>query len=313
MKNFCQNIHHKILKLKIKYNMNKLQIVRKRKKRKRVAKMENRIKAISTNFLRDPLQGRDPTITIDIQHQLNILGTDFREKLTPVRNQRSIGSCSVFSILAILEMYYNKQLSSMFVYFKSRTLPKHVGGKGVSPENTLGVNARCVLKTLQHSGCCDELDWEYKKDLISVYPSDLACDVACKNKINKFYRVDILSENPNKTLHKIKTILKEEIPISCAFNIPVSIKSENTSKSGMIDYAWLTKYSHAVTLVGFDDNYRRNGQEGCLIFKNSWGTEWGDNGYGYLPYSFVLNKKCYDMWIIYTDKLDMLSHFTLSE
>ena len=95
--------------------------------------------------------------------------------------------------------------------------------------------------------------------------------------------------------------------------MPVSIKSVNTTKSGMVDYAWLTKYSHAVTLVGFDDNYKRNGQEGCLIFKNSWGSEWGDNGYGYLPYSFVLHKKCYDMWTIHSNKLTTLPQFILSE
>lgn len=295
--------------------MNKRQIVRKQKKRKKVAKMENRIKSISTNFLRDPLQGRDPTINIDLSHPLstNIANIDFRHKLTPVKNQYSIGSCSVFAILALLEMEHQKELSSMFVYFKSRTLPKHMGGKGVSPDNILGVNARCVLKTIQYVGCCEEPDWKYQKDLISIMPDDSVCNLAKKYKIGRFYRVDILSENPNKTLQKIKNLLQNEIPVSCAFNMPVSIKSENTARSGMVDYAWLTKYSHAVTLVGYDDTYKRNGQEGCLIFKNSWGTEWGDSGFGYLPYSFVLHKKCYDMWIIHTNKLENLSQFILSE
>lgn len=36
---------------------------------------------------------------------------------------------------------------------------------------------------------------------------------------------------------------------------------------------------HATTLVGYDD------KEGDFILRNSWGTNWGLNGYTYLPYN----------------------------
>jgi len=35
---------------------------------------------------------------------------------------------------------------------------------------------------------------------------------------------------------------------------------------------------HFISLVGYDDSKRR------LLFKNSWGAEWGDKGFGYLSY-----------------------------
>lgn len=38
--------------------------------------------------------------------------------------------------------------------------------------------------------------------------------------------------------------------------------------------------THAITLVGYDDAKER------FTFANSWGTSWGDKGYGYLPYDF---------------------------
>ena len=40
---------------------------------------------------------------------------------------------------------------------------------------------------------------------------------------------------------------------------------------------------HTILLVGYDD-YAQN-----FIFKNSWGDEWGDFGYGLLPYSYILD------------------------
>jgi len=42
---------------------------------------------------------------------------------------------------------------------------------------------------------------------------------------------------------------------------------------------------HAVEIVGWDI---KNGVD-CWIIKNSWGTSWGDKGYFYLPYNYLLD------------------------
>ena len=50
---------------------------------------------------------------------------------------------------------------------------------------------------------------------------------------------------------------------------------------------------HAVPLIGWDDNKEVSYQTddgikkstGCFVFINSWGKEWGDDGFGYIPYA----------------------------
>ena len=45
---------------------------------------------------------------------------------------------------------------------------------------------------------------------------------------------------------------------------------------------------HSVVLVGFHRNGKYPGG-GYFIFRNSWSKTWGDAGYGYMPFQYVLN------------------------
>lgn len=41
-----------------------------------------------------------------------------------------------------------------------------------------------------------------------------------------------------------------------------------------------------------------SGDPGPLLIRNSWGTGWGDAGYGWLPYEYVLKGLAEDFWSI---------------
>jgi len=53
---------------------------------------------------------------------------------------------------------------------------------------------------------------------------------------------------------------------------------------------------HAILAVGYDDNRKIGKNKGAFLIRNSWGTGWGDQGYGWLPYAYVEGGLADDFW-----------------
>ncbi|MDD1716246.1 MAG: lectin like domain-containing protein, partial [Methanolinea sp.] len=91
---------------------------------------------------------------------------------------------------------------------------------------------------------------------------------------------------------KIKAILQQNGAIYSSIRYEGSYYSPDKAS---YYYSGTSKPNHAVTIVGWDDSYSRNNfintppGNGAFIAKNSWGTDWGDEGFFYISY--------YDTWI----------------
>lgn len=75
---------------------------------------------------------------------------------------------------------------------------------------------------------------------------------------------------------------------------------------------------HAVAAVGYDDNLKitnlasNKATTGALLIRNSWGKAWGDGGYGWLPYDYVLSQFAQDFWSLLNMKWINMGTFGLS-
>ena len=74
-----------------------------------------------------------------------------------------------------------------------------------------------------------------------------------------------------------------------------SCKTPEVKKTGIIPIPKSNEIKigeHAMCIVGYDDNF--NG--GSFIIRNSWGVQWGKQGYGYIQYEMI--DYFIDIWTI---------------
>jgi len=87
-----------------------------------------------------------------------------------------------------------------------------------------------------------------------------------------------------------------EFPVVFGISVYESFESEKVAKTGIVPLPENTERmlgGHAIVLVGYDNEKK------LFIFRNSWGEQWGDKGYGYLPFEYVCDANlASDFWVV---------------
>jgi C1A family cysteine protease len=259
-------------------------------------KNKNKTKLYKLNYVRDDIDNRDfkyKTIFKNPKKAISKLSNyiDHTINMSSVKNQGSLGSCVAFAVTAMKEWqeYQEHQqellegkrdlrkgkeynLSEAWIYWNS---------KKIDPwPNSEGTSIRYALKVLNKIGVPTESAWPYNVKTIGK-PKKWAKLIARWNVIKKYWRIDTLTE--------LKlALIKSPVPIG----IPCFEEIYNISSDGIIPYPKNPNNiigGHAICCVGYDNNKK------LVKFKNSWGVNWGENGYGYLSYKY-LEDFLWDAW-----------------
>ena len=101
----------------------------------------------------------------------------------------------------------------------------------------------------------------------------------------------------------MKQSIIDGFPFVFGISVYESFESNNVKNTGFVPMPNTSTEKllggHAIMAVMFDDDKK---VFGC---RNSWGPDWGDKGYFYLPYEYILNSNlASDFWIITSINLD---------
>jgi C1A family cysteine protease len=230
---------------------------------------------------------------------------DLREWCSPVENQGNLGSCTANAGVGAIEYYERKSFgrhtdaSRLFLYKVTRNLMKQTGDTGAFLRTTMGAMVLFGVPPEEYWPYTDQ-EKEFDRE-----PSAFCYAFAQNFQTLKYFRHDAPGRSLGEILTQVKTYLSKGHPAMFGFTVYNSI--EQADKSGKIPFPSpreKVEGGHAILAVGYDDRMKIKNQygkvetTGALLIRNSWGTGWGDKGYGWLPYDYVTKELAMDFWSI---------------
>jgi C1A family cysteine protease len=233
------------------------------------------------------------------------ISVDLREWCSPVEDQGGIGSCTAHAGVGIIEYYERKSFgrhidaSRLFLYKVTRNLMKIKGDTGAYLRTTMGA---MVL-----FGVPPEEYWPYKEDEkeFDKEPSAFCYAFAQSFQTLRYFRHDPPGTRAEEILRKVKTYLSKGHPAMFGFTVYNSV--EQAEKTGKIPFPTPKEKiegGHAIAVTGYDDKMKIKNKyggvetTGALLIRNSWGKGWGEEGYGWLPYEYILKGLAQDFWSV---------------
>jgi C1A family cysteine protease len=226
------------------------------------------------------------------EKRLNLpIKIDWTSKMSPVKNQGNLGSCVGFAVTAMKEFqeqvehekevaegkkYKREQdhydLSEAWVYWNSKKIDPWPDQQGTS--------IRCAMQVLHKIGIPCERAYPYS-DEYKGEPESWAKLIAKWGLIDSYWRC---SNTDDLKLALIDGPVV--IGIGCFREIFFPSETGNIPYPNNINECF---GGHAVCAVGYNETSRK------IKFKNSWGSQWGKGGYGFVSYRYIENFM-WDAW-----------------
>lgn len=219
-----------------------------------------------------------------IQGQTTIRpSVDLRQWDSPVEDQKTLGSCVGNAIASAYELLVNQlypdqfaELSRLFIYYNARLFDNTL-------KEDIGVYIRDGFKAVKQYGICTEKLWPYDIDKFDDQPTPECYVDATKRTVPKYWTVT--------TLRDMLETLSANKPVVIGLSVyePFDFVNKNNSVIPMPTVKDSYQGGHAVTIVGYDL------KKEMFLIKNSYGTKWGSEGYGWLPFEY-LRTEGFEKW-----------------
>jgi C1A family cysteine protease len=182
------------------------------------------------------------------------------------------------------------QLSGNFVHRTAARLAQTQG------ENALSL--RLVWKSIVRFGAPTANVWPGPEHagVPDPDPDAFAYSMAKNYSQLLYVRLDSRGQSTSATLETLRSCLAAGFTF--VFGFPHSTSISSDGEIGFPTTFDVARGGHAVLATGFDDDYRLRSDRGCFQVRGRWGKDWGDSGYGWLPYSYVRKQLATDFWTV---------------
>jgi C1A family cysteine protease len=241
---------------------------------------------------------------------------DLRQWCSPVEDQGHLGSCTANAGVGMLEYFERKAFgkhidaSRLFLYKVTRRLLGLDGDSGASLRATAGA--------MRLFGVPPEQFWPYLIPDFENEPPAFCYAFAENYQSLKNYRLDPPGTSPDALIASLKASLASQLPAMFGFTVYSSIASAGTN-GGKVPFPSQGEKvvgGHAVMAVGYDDAITLPGgalgkdSQGGIMFRNSWGNAWGEEGYGWLSYDYIRKQLTADWWVLISQEWTNTEEFT---
>ncbi len=196
-----------------------------------------------------------------------------------IYNQKNLGSCVSNSIawsMRYLKRSFNP--SRLFMYYNQRLIDYKEGDNNPSIDD--GTYVASGVKAAVRYGACPGDVYPYFIRNYNKAPPQYLYPAAYTYRIGK-------TGNVQQNIDSMKACLAAGYPFIFGFYIYSSFEDPSVDATGIVPYPDVNTETylggHSGVAVGYDDS------TSYIKFANSYGKDWGDNGYGYIPYDYILN------------------------
>jgi C1A family cysteine protease len=234
--------------------------------------------------------------TADLLAAVPVKPVDMRPRCPPPYDQGPLHS-SPANVVAFLYQYdcarrgaLDFMPSRLFIYWNQRRL----SGDDQEDEDT-GATIVETIDALNDCGVPDEKEWPYSAREFDQEPPHKV--------FNKAHHDRRIVPHALLSLEDIRAALQADFPVAFGFHVFEGFEGKITSASGVVavpSNGDKIVAHQAAALVGDNPDKKH------MIFRNSFGPDWGHEGCGYIPYEYLFHPMGLtgDFWIIETAARD---------
>lgn len=228
-------------------------------------------------------------------HTVLPAAVDLRKWCTRVRQQGTLNSSTAFSVVGLTEYFDRRAFgrhanySEQFLYKSTRDL--------LGYDTDLGAELRSTLRALQTFGTPAESLCPYDPSTHATPPPAFCYGFAEAFRTVRYFRLDDWKHSGDDVLLNVRKLLASRMPSVFGMSVYSSfpIVGEG-SEISMPQPGEQLIGGQAMLAVGYDDERMIGPDQGALLVRNSWGPEWGEKGYAWLPYRWVTERLAVDFW-----------------